>query len=255
MSVLTEEELRKELKDINLDVLKEFVIEKGRIITPSAISFLNEHNIALKYAGGAKKMDVETNEKDVKEESTSKEKYETIFGVTLDEKPEYMTHLRGNLLVFKDHGRIALRGKFDSLEAKILEVQVLCHKEKLNKLVDDLQEILLFVRNLLRCEVSEEPVDEFFLLGMDAAELRDRSHHTTKYYGIGFTPPSYKLGEVVVSLNSLRALTRETELVAFKAFKDENGKVERADIIRALNRLSSLFWIMMFKYRAGEYSK
>ena len=50
--------------------------------------------------------------------------FETIFGVKLAQKPEYMTHLRGNLLVFKDHPRIALRGKIDSLEAAIILLQL-----------------------------------------------------------------------------------------------------------------------------------
>lgn len=253
MSVLTEEELRKRLKNEDLDKLKEFHIKKGEIITPAAISFLNEHNIILKYGVGIG--EIIGNVNNVVEEVIEKPKYETIFGIPLNEKPEYMTHLRGDLLVFKDHRRIILRGKLDSLESKILEVQILCHKEKLNKLVEDLEEIIMFIRGIVRCEVAEEPVKKFFLLGMNSEELRDRSHHTTKYYGIGFTPPNYKMGEIVISLNTLRTLTRETELSAFKAFKDEYGKVEREDIIRALNRLSSVFWIMMFKFRAGQYNK
>ena len=33
-----------------------------------------------------------------------------------------MTHLRGNVLVFKDHPRIAFRGYIDLLEAEILSL-------------------------------------------------------------------------------------------------------------------------------------
>lgn len=250
MSVLTEEELRKELKNQNLKEVKEFVLKKGRIITPAAISFLNEHNIVLKYENDNNTQN--TNEKIVSEAPVKT--YETIFGMKLNEKPEYMTHLNAKVLVFKDHKRIILRGRLDSLEAKILEVQVLCHKLKLNKLVQDLQEILVFVRELIRCEVLEEPVKEFYLQGMNAAELREKSHHPTKYFGIGHEAPEYTLGEAVVALNSLRTMVREIELSAFQAFKDEYGRVERVDIIRALNRLSSLFWIMMYKFRVGNYS-
>ena len=84
-------------------------------------------------------------------------------------------------------------------------------------------------------------------------ELREHSHHPSKYYGIRHFLPNYKQGEMVAYLNKLRTLTRETELIAYKAFKDEYGQVSREDIIKSFNRLSSLFWIMMFKYLAGKY--
>lgn len=256
MKVVTEEELRKELKNENLKELKEFLLNKGQIITPAAISFLNEHNIVLKYESENKYENKQTVEGEKDEVMSNKvtNTYQTIFGVRLNEKPEYMTHLNAKVLVFKDHKRIIFRGKLDSLEAKILEAQIVCHKLNLNKLVQDLQEILLFVRDLVRCEVLDEEVKEFNLQGMDASELREKSHHPKKYFGIGHEAPEYTLGEAVVALNSLRTNVRETELAAFQAFKDEYGTVTRVDIIRALNRLSSLLWIMMYKFRVGNYS-
>ena len=54
-------------------------------------------------------------------------------------------------------------------------------------------------------------------------------------------------------MNRLRTKARETELTAYRAFKTETGDVEREDIICVLNRLSSLFWIMMFKFLTGKY--
>ena len=60
---------------------------------------------------------------------------------------------------------------------------------------------------------------------------------------------------MVANLNKLRTLTRESELVAYRAFKDEYGQATREDLIRALNRLSSLFWIMMFKYLTDQYKE
>lgn len=258
MSVLTENELKKILKDKDLDDLKDIEVNRKQIITPSAISFLNDHNISLKYIDNLDHINIETNSNEInkieKEVKNIKSKYVTIFGVGVDVKPDHMTHLYGNVLVFKDHKRIALRGKLDSLEAKILEVQILCNKERLKEIVDDLQEVLEFVRNLIRCEVLEEPIKEFKLLGMDEAELRDKSHHTRKYFGMGFEPVVYTMGEIVVALNSIRTQVRETELLAYKAFKDEYGNVTREDIITVLNRLSSLFWIMIFKYRSGKYN-
>ena len=62
-----------------------------------------------------------------------------------------------------------------------------------------------------------------------------------------------KYGEVPAHLNRLRTMARQTEITAFKAFKAEDNTVSRVDIIQAFNRLSSLFWIMMFKYLSGRY--
>ena len=44
-----------------------------------------------------------------------------------------------------------------------------------------------------------------------------------------------------------------TEISAYEAFKEKYGGIEREDIISALNRLSSLFNIMIFKYKTGKY--
>ena len=57
----------------------------------------------------------------------------------------------------------------------------------------------------------------------------------------------------MIILNELKIITRETEISAYEAFKEKYCGVEREDIIRALNRLSSLFNIMIYKYRAGKY--
>ncbi|MDU4145918.1 hypothetical protein [Clostridium sp.] len=47
MAVLTEGEVRKRLSREDLKALKEFKVVKGEIITPSAKSYLAEHNINL----------------------------------------------------------------------------------------------------------------------------------------------------------------------------------------------------------------
>lgn len=171
----------------------------------------------------------------------------------LNPKPEHMTHLRGDNLVFKDHPRIAFRGAIDSLESEIILLQILTEKKGLTLLTEDLQEIIKTIRWLLRCEVSGEPTGEIKLQGLDSDELRAHSHHPGQYYGMRHFLPTYEHGEITAWLNKLRTKTRETELAAYKAFKMKDGAVEREDIITVLNRLSSLFWIMMFKYLTGKY--
>lgn len=253
MNVLTEDVVRAQFKNKNLKNFKIYNVYKDEILTPSAKSFLIENNVEINYIKGMKS-DAIGIEDDTFVNNKEDLKYETIFGIKTDVKPEYMTHLYGNVLVFKDNKRIVFRGRLDSLESKILEVQIICDKNKNSKLVEDLQEILKFVRNILKCEVLNEPVPQIVLQGLTEEKLREMSHYPQKYFGLGHEAPEYSMGEIVVALNSLRSCIRETELYAYKAFKDEYGKVEREDIIKSLNRLSSLLWIMIYKFRTGKYS-
>lgn len=169
-------------------------------------------------------------------------------------KPEFMTHLKGDTLVFKDHPRIALRGCIDSLESEIILVQTRAMELHLRKLYQDLNETIKAIRWLLRCEVSGEPVGEWSLLGLSPGELRAHSHHPSQYYGMKHFLPTAEHGEMVAHLNRLRTKARETELVAYRAFREEQGQVSREDILTAFNRLSSLYWIMMFRYLTGAYA-
>lgn len=243
MSVLTEDDVRKMLAENKLNERGVFYLEDKQIITPSAKAYLTEKNIAIIPKN---KLEKDKTEEDVKG-------YKTVFGATLYEKPEHMTHLRGNVLVFKDHPRIALRGAIDALESALIITQVRADEQNRKKLVEDLQEILDFIRGLMSCEVSGKDVGDFKLQNLTPQELREHSHHPSKYYGMGHFLPTYKHGELVARLNELRTLTRKTELIAYKAFTDSYGVVEREDIIKAFNRLSSLFWIMMFKYLTKYY--
>ena len=234
MAVITEELARKMSDGNTIRVLPR------DIITPAARTYLQEKHIEIIHDNPS-------------ENKVSGEDYTTLFGATLHQKPEHMTHLRGNLLVFKDHPRIALRGKIDSLEAAIILVQIKAQQMGKDKMVSDLQEIITFIRLLLRSEVSGEPLETFTLQGLDEKALREQSYHPSQYFGIRHFLPSYEYGELVAELNQLRTKARETELAALAAFKDEYGSVERVDLIRGFNRLSSLFWIMMFKVRSNQY--
>lgn len=180
--------------------------------------------------------------------------YNTLFGATLTEKPEHMTHLQGSTLVFKDHPRIAFRGFIDLLEAEILLAQQAAQRESQDRVVSDLQEILQFVRNFIRCDVLGEPLKEVHLLGLSAAELREHSHYPQKYYDQSHFMPAYTDCSTLLALNKVRTVVRQTELAAYRAWRDADGQVTRPDIILGLNRLSSVFWILMIQVKAGKYN-
>ena len=85
-----------------------------------------------------------------------------------------------------------------------------------------------------------------------AQELREHSHFPDKYYGQPHFLPAYTDGEAILRLNRLRTKVREAELACCRAFADADGKLRRVDILQALNRLSSLCWILMIRCKAGK---
>lgn len=174
--------------------------------------------------------------------------FTTLFGGEFKEKPEELTHLYGNVLVPKTHPRIAFRGMIDLVEAEILLCQINCPQ----KLGPVLQEMLDFVRSLIRCDVLNEPVPEVRLFGLTADQLRDQSHFPEKFFGQPHFMPGSQDPPEILHLNLLRTRIRQAELACCAAFADRDGKVTRPDLVQALNRLSSLCWILMIRCKAEK---
>ncbi len=164
-------------------------------------------------------------------------------------KPEHMTHLRTGDLVTKTHPVIAYRGQLDLFQCELVEAQVFFEEKGEKDLIQKLEEIAALCRQLMVSEVKQEPFQWSTLIGLTPEELRERSHHPQKYFGIEHTPLSYTHGAVVAKLHHLRAKSREVELYANRAFTDETGACSRTDLIQALNRLSSAFYILACEVR------
>jgi len=171
-----------------------------------------------------------------------------------DKKPEYMTNLTGDRMVSKTHGRIVFRGLIDTLEAEVIEAQVLASglgdeaaspDSKETVICRNLGEILDYLRLLMAAEVKESPLPPPFLFGMDAEEIHCRSY-TTEWSGAAL--PCYTQGPLAARLNTLRTKIREAELLAVRVFGPVAEEDEREDIILALNRLSSALWWLYCEY-------
>ena len=171
-------------------------------------------------------------------------------------KPEEMTSISGETLVYKDNAVIQYRGKLDSAQAQTVFVQsVIAQSGGSRKLLNDLDGILTVMRELMRAEVMGETVRSVNILGLDSAELRAQSHDTEKYFGIKpMQVPSYQNGAAYAGLNLIRTTVREAEVLAVRAFRQDSG-VSRTDIIETLNRLSSACHILMCRYLAGYYTE
>ena len=225
-------------------------VEEGTFVTESARSWLEKRDIQLvilpkgRMCGGMSRTPLP--------DRGSRTYLDAATGLPLGrEKPEEMTHLRGNLLVKKSSPRIAFRGKLDSLEAAILEAQALAHRQNAPAVRDGLGEVLEQVRLVLGAEVKDQPLEEVPILGMDQARLRQVSHNVKGAFGIDHPIPSWEMGELPLRLNTLRTQVRETELAAAVAF-EAPGETPRPAIIRALNRLSSAVYILFCKLLAEK---
>jgi ethanolamine utilization cobalamin adenosyltransferase len=105
---------------------------------------------------------------------------------------------------------------------------------------------------LIRCDVMNEQVPGEKLCGLTMSELRSHSHRPQDYYGQAHFMPEAADGEVVLTLNRCRCAARAAELVAAAAFADENGNCTRTDILRAMNRMSSMIYILMIREKGGK---
>jgi len=228
-------------------------VEENTIMTPAAQDFIREHGIKLCYRApctGADAMTVTP----IPNENGHARYIDASTGAALEGKPEDMTHLRGNLLVPKTNPRIELRGRLDSLMARIVEVEIMADEAGETALLSDLEELLDFTRKLLAAEVKDEPLPSIRLLGLDSQAVREHSQQVRRYYGIDHPVPSYRMGKLCAALNGLRTQVREAELSACRAFT-QDGAVTRTDIVEGLNRLSSCVYIILCRKLSGAYER
>ena len=212
----------------NRDGKRVYYLGKGDQLTSTARDFLRRERIEILPGSQARP-----------------ERYRLLSGGYAEEKPEHMTHLNGEVLVPKTHPRIRFRGKMDTLEAELILCQLVPGAPE-----GALGEILDLSRKILRCDVLEEPLRQDTLCGLTQAEQRGRSHMPQDYYGQPHFMPQASDGSVIAGLNRARCFAREAELAAVEAFSDREGNLLREDIPKALNRMSSMLYLLMIQEKA-----
>lgn len=223
----TEQQVKANIR--NRDGKRVFYLGRGDQLTPGARDWLSRERIEILPA-----------------EQARPERFKLLSGGFSEEKPEHLTHLNGDTLVHKTHPRIAFRGAMDTLEAEIM----LCQLVLRDPMKKQLQEVLDFARYLLRCDVLEEKVERETLCGLDEQQLRSHSHRPQDFYGQPHFMPEVTDGEEILRLNRCRCAAREAELKAVAAFTDREGNPTRIDLLRAMNRLSSMIYILMIKQKS-----
>ena len=221
MKFITETALRNRYQENRFE---SFVLHEGEKLTPAARQFLTDKKI----------------------------KIHSVAPVA--EKPEHCTHLRGSVLVAKDHPVIKFRGQLDLLEANF----ILCIQSALSSghqgLAADLNVIFLYLQEIMRAEVRDKPLPFIDFHGWSADEVREYSHHPEKHLGAKHTFPDPKHGALYGEIHKLRAMVRQLEITGVEAFRGESGdQRERPDILLAVNRLSSLLYILICQLLGGQY--
>ena len=212
----------------NRDGKRVFYLGRGDQLTSDARDYLTRERVSILPAEQAKK-----------------ERWKLLTGGFAEEKPEHMTHLNGEVLVPKTHPRIRFRGAMDLLEAELL----LCQSQVEPGVSQQLAQVLALARELVRCDVLETPVEDKPLCGLTMEQLRQRSHRPQDFYGQPHFMPEVTDGAALLQVNRVRCAARQAELAAAEAFADREGNPTRPDILRALNRMSSMLYLVMVQMK------
>ena len=224
-----ETEVRANLR--NREGRRVFYLGKGDQLTSAARDYLTRERIPILPADQARP-----------------EQYRLVSGGFVTEKPEHMTHLNAQVLVPKTHPRIAFRGAMDTLEAELL----ICQQKLSEPWAGQVSQVLDLARELIRCDVLEEPVKREKLCGLTEDEQRTRSHRPQEFYDQAHFMPSVADGPEILVLNRARCTARAAELAAVHAFSDRDGNPTRPDILKAMNRMSSMLYILMIQIKAQK---
>lgn len=250
--VLTEDKLKNLYRK---EEFKKYAVENGTIMTPSARQFLADKGIEIVKEGIAEEKTA-VQEKVIERviEKVITPKYIGVAGESYFEKPEHMTQISGNILVKKNDERIIFRGKLDSIQAKWLVLQKEFENYGNEKLQKDMESVAVFIKKIVLAEVLDTELEEIKVLGETLDKIKERSHNPKKFFGIGHLfDISIKNSILVLKLNEMRSSSREIEIAGVTAFSTEKGVVTKKEILRALNRLSSVIYVMMLKGEKGEY--
>ncbi len=242
MKVLTEADLRTAKLS---GKEKEYHVSEGTFVTGPAKEYLRDRGIRLIWD----KSPYQTMSCQKIVQQSPAPYVDAYTGKTYQKKPEEMTHLQGNLLVEKIDPRIELRGGLDFLQARVVLLQAKYRKN--DRLREELDEVLRFIRAILGAEVKGDSCGELVLFGLRQEELKEMSHHVREYFGIDHPVPDSSMGEMALELNLLRTQVREVELAAARAFAEGDKLL----VIQNLNRLSSGIYVLFCRCLTGYYEK
>lgn len=247
--VVTELSLKESYKK---QQFKKYYLEKGVILTPSAKQFLHDKKIEITKIKNEQEQNKKTTEKSIEKSVVAK--YKGVMGEVYFEKPEYMTQLSENILIKKNHKIIFFRSKIDNFLSELILIEKQVNTDKNKGLKEDFKSIKQFLDEIIKAEVLNTKLDkDLKIFNLSLEKIREISHNPKKYFSMDHLfSISSENNLRTLYLNKLRTLIREVEVTAVDAFVSDS-KVQKIDLLKALNRLSSAIYIMMLKEEKGEY--
>ncbi len=168
-------------------------------------------------------------------------------------KREHETQLNPHTFVPKNSPRIRLRGKLDTLHAICLLTGSLAAQHRQQRLLLLIETLAAYIRELLSAEYHERPPAPLEIDGRDEAALRAATHQPQQELGTPHVVASSTGSPLMLHLNYLRCLARETELYALDAYAPTPGSTaQQPRMIEAMNRLSSAVYYIELVYQAGQ---
>ena len=241
MRFLTEEDIRARCPSGNCAL----ALEAGEHLTPSASEYAATQRIIISRDGAV--LDVCPGARPAiqpvgKPAGRSSSQPASSCSMTwLDEKNQ----------VSKTNPHIVLRGKLDTLLAKVTLVQTQFDpKDRLPIFLKEcLADVNLWVMQILASEVGGHELAPTGMGGLSVDILHTVSREPNKYLGMDHCMAEASLGGNIALVNWLRAVVRETEIEALRCLPDGCA------ICHSLNRLSSALYVLMLLTLAAQQGK
>ncbi|OAT25499.1 ethanolamine utilization ATP:cob(I)alamin adenosyltransferase [Buttiauxella ferragutiae ATCC 51602] len=215
-------------------------------MTPSARELIDARHLLVKFQDDEGRLFVEEQEQLLPVHGLTSEPAAQVAHCELckqhvQEKPDTLTHLNAQVMVAKNDPRLAFRASLDSSIATAVWLQTEFDKSAALWLAD----IRSLLGNIMRADALEKALPEQQIVGLSADDLHRLSHQPLKYLGHDHLVPDAAHGRDVALLNLLRTSIRESEICAAQVFIGVDYHVQKADLLQALNRLSSAIYVLM----------
>lgn len=252
--IITEAELRDQLRTPTTGA--QVVVPAGARLSPSAADFVKQWGlvtieqatpmVAQQAAGNAEWDKASVFPVDFSGEIPTC----TSCGMEVTTKASALTQLNAHHFASKTHPRIKLRGRMDSLHAKVLLIQRMSHEAGKESLVRDLGTVAAYCRELTSAEYHERPVAALQLQTWGIDDIHRATHDPKGVLGIDHLTIDETDVELQHWLNLARTDAREIEIMALEAFPSPHHAYGES-ICHALNRLSSIFYFLQLRLKAG----
>ena len=263
MPIVTEAELRDRVRQPQTGM--KVSVPKGTMFSPSAADFIKQWRMEVVYEDPVSVPPAENPNPRNGAESPAWDKPSQFpvkltgdlptcitCGTPLKHKPEHMTQLNAGLFAPKSNLRIRLRGKLDTLQALCLLIGAIAREKEVGWLVERLETLAAYCREMMSAEYNERPVAPLVLDGLDEARLRKVTHHPQEEMGMPHLTPDTSDDVLFLWLNYLRCQSREAEIVAIDTFGGEASGSDPYNLVQAMNSMSSAVYYLELLYKQGK---